>query len=157
MTERQLCGLDEMVVDERRTRTKAGVTCRSARTRLPRRVIWRRLSSLGASYVFPFIDHHCIMSAPLKKPPAGARLHHTYRGTLRTLVAFALLPRPVRLLSGPPDSPFSILPGHRRDSFVPLDEAEQIELRARQRTFDGAWQRTALGTLGYGAVVLKGE
>ncbi|KAL7412160.1 hypothetical protein BDY24DRAFT_110589 [Mrakia frigida] len=45
--------------------------------------------------------------------------------------------------------------GHRRNSFTPLDNAEMIELRARQRTFEGAWQRTALVNLGYGAIVLK--
>lgn len=30
-----------------------------------------------------------------------------------------------------------------------------VELRARQRTFDGAYTRTAVGTLGYTIVVLK--
>lgn len=30
-----------------------------------------------------------------------------------------------------------------------------VELRARQRTFDGAYTRTAIGTLGYTIVVLK--
>ncbi|CAE6483412.1 unnamed protein product [Rhizoctonia solani] len=45
--------------------------------------------------------------------------------------------------------------GHRRDSFYPLDVSEMVELRARGRTFYGAYARTALGNLGYSAVVLK--
>ncbi|CAE6417891.1 unnamed protein product [Rhizoctonia solani] len=45
--------------------------------------------------------------------------------------------------------------GHRRDSFRPLDVSEMVELRARGRTFYGAYARTALGNLGYSAVVLK--
>lgn len=36
-----------------------------------------------------------------------------------------------------------------------LDKAELVELRARQRTYEGAYQRTALLMLGQGAVVLK--
>ncbi|CAE6500962.1 unnamed protein product [Rhizoctonia solani] len=45
--------------------------------------------------------------------------------------------------------------GHRRESFCPLDVSEMVELRARGRTFYGAYARTALGNLGYSAVVLK--
>ncbi|CUA77965.1 hypothetical protein RSOLAG22IIIB_12945 [Rhizoctonia solani] len=45
--------------------------------------------------------------------------------------------------------------GHRRGSFSPLDVSEMVELRARGRTFYGAYARTALGNLGYSAVVLK--
>lgn len=71
--------------------------------------------------------------------------------------------------------------GHRRQSFVPIDVAELgrwpsflwiyrwpdyfifsarmcdvlVELRARQRTFEGAYTRTAIGTLGYTVLVLK--
>lgn len=45
--------------------------------------------------------------------------------------------------------------GHRRSSFVVLDRAELVELRARQRTYEGAYQRTALLLLGQGAVILK--
>ncbi|KAF8678669.1 hypothetical protein RHS04_05012 [Rhizoctonia solani] len=41
------------------------------------------------------------------------------------------------------------------DSFHPLDVSEMVELRARGRTFYGAYARTALGNLGYSAVVLK--
>ncbi len=44
--------------------------------------------------------------------------------------------------------------GHRRDSFVPLDQAETVELRARFRTFHGAYTRTALLNLGFAAVIL---
>ncbi|TDL14686.1 hypothetical protein BD410DRAFT_796287 [Rickenella mellea] len=45
--------------------------------------------------------------------------------------------------------------GHRADSFVPIDVNELVELRARQRTFEGAYARTALGNLGYSLAVLK--
>ncbi|KAF8511858.1 hypothetical protein JB92DRAFT_2931722 [Gautieria morchelliformis] len=45
--------------------------------------------------------------------------------------------------------------GHRAASFSAIDEAELIELRARQRTIDGAVYRTALGNLSYAVVVLK--
>ncbi|TFK48263.1 hypothetical protein OE88DRAFT_1737954 [Heliocybe sulcata] len=46
-------------------------------------------------------------------------------------------------------------PGHRADSFQASDVNELIELRARHRTFDGAYRRTALGNLGYALAVLK--
>ncbi|GAA5844744.1 hypothetical protein JCM3766R1_005263 [Sporobolomyces carnicolor] len=45
--------------------------------------------------------------------------------------------------------------GHRRDSFIERDVDELIELRARQRTFGGAYERSALGNLGYALLVLK--
>lgn len=45
--------------------------------------------------------------------------------------------------------------GHRADSFVPLDITELVEIRARQRTFGGAYARTALGNLGYSILFLK--
>ena len=45
--------------------------------------------------------------------------------------------------------------GHRAQSFVPIDLNELVELRARQRTFEGAYARTALGNLGYALTVLK--
>ncbi|KAF8322782.1 uncharacterized protein EI90DRAFT_3020045 [Cantharellus anzutake] len=45
--------------------------------------------------------------------------------------------------------------GHRRESYYPIDNAELVELRARQRTFDGAYARTSLGTLGSTIVFLK--
>jgi hypothetical protein len=45
--------------------------------------------------------------------------------------------------------------GRRRDSYAPLDRAELVELRARMRTFDQAYLRTALMNLGYSVVVLK--
>lgn len=38
--------------------------------------------------------------------------------------------------------------GHRRDSFKAIDQAEVVELRARYRTFHGAYSRTALMVLG---------
>jgi hypothetical protein len=53
----------------------------------------------------------------------------------------------------------SVLPmsyrGHRATSFYAIDDAELVEIRARQRTFDGAAYRTAMGTLSYAVVVLK--
>jgi len=45
--------------------------------------------------------------------------------------------------------------GHRADSFVPLDINELVEIRARQRTFFGAYARTALGNLGYSLLFIK--
>ncbi|GAA5827565.1 hypothetical protein JCM5353_001618 [Sporobolomyces roseus] len=45
--------------------------------------------------------------------------------------------------------------GHRRASFIEDDVDELIELRARQRTFGGAYERSALGNLGYALLVLK--
>ncbi|KZS95681.1 hypothetical protein SISNIDRAFT_452339 [Sistotremastrum niveocremeum HHB9708] len=45
--------------------------------------------------------------------------------------------------------------GHRANSFRPVDHAELVELRARQRTFEGAYARTAFGTLSYAILVLK--
>ncbi|GAA6024563.1 hypothetical protein JCM8202_002148 [Rhodotorula sphaerocarpa] len=45
--------------------------------------------------------------------------------------------------------------GHRRASWVLEDPDALIELRARARTFDGAYTRTALGNLYYALIVLK--
>jgi len=45
--------------------------------------------------------------------------------------------------------------GHRRHSFVASDINELQELRARQRTFHGAYNRTALGSLGYSLAILR--
>ncbi|TFK29115.1 hypothetical protein FA15DRAFT_664430 [Coprinopsis marcescibilis] len=45
--------------------------------------------------------------------------------------------------------------GHRRNSFEAQDVNELIELRARQRTFHGAYSRTALGSLGYALTILR--
>ncbi|OCH92542.1 hypothetical protein OBBRIDRAFT_833329 [Obba rivulosa] len=45
--------------------------------------------------------------------------------------------------------------GHRADSFIPQDVNELVELRARQRTFDGAYGRSALGNLGYALTILR--
>ncbi|KAF9458706.1 hypothetical protein BDZ94DRAFT_1200719 [Collybia nuda] len=45
--------------------------------------------------------------------------------------------------------------GHRRDSFEPVDINELVELRARQRTFHGAYSRTALGNLGSSLTILR--
>jgi hypothetical protein len=45
--------------------------------------------------------------------------------------------------------------GRRRDSYTPLDRAELVELRARMRTFDQAYVRTALMNLGYSVVIIK--
>jgi len=38
---------------------------------------------------------------------------------------------------------------------VASDVSELQEIRARQRTFHGAYNRTALGTLGYAVVILR--
>lgn len=45
--------------------------------------------------------------------------------------------------------------GHRRRSFRQDDVDELVELRARQRTFDGAYVRAALGNLGYALIILQ--
>ena len=45
--------------------------------------------------------------------------------------------------------------GRRRDSYAPIDRAEMQELRARMRTYDQAYIRTALMNLGYSVVILK--
>ncbi|GAA6006052.1 uncharacterized protein JCM10292_006529 [Rhodotorula paludigena] len=51
--------------------------------------------------------------------------------------------------------PRRLYQGHRRNSWVVEDVDEMVELRARSRTFDGAYTRTALGNLGYALLVLK--
>ncbi|GAA6018328.1 hypothetical protein JCM10207_000807 [Rhodosporidiobolus poonsookiae] len=60
-------------------------------------------------------------------------------------------------LAVPPSRPHRLYAGHRRRSWVvEEDDIDAIvELRARQRTFDGAYTRTALGNLGYALLVLK--
>ncbi|KAI0339150.1 hypothetical protein BDW22DRAFT_1362109 [Trametopsis cervina] len=45
--------------------------------------------------------------------------------------------------------------GQRGYSFYPADVNELVEVRARQRTFDGAYGRSALGNLGYALTVLR--
>ena len=45
--------------------------------------------------------------------------------------------------------------GHRHYSFVASDVNELQEIRARQRTFHGAYNRTALGALGYALAILR--
>lgn len=48
----------------------------------------------------------------------------------------------------------SLYRGHRRSSFRALDDSEVIELRARYRTFFGAYYRTSLMCLAYAASIL---
>ncbi|KAI0085493.1 hypothetical protein BDY19DRAFT_1020779 [Irpex rosettiformis] len=45
--------------------------------------------------------------------------------------------------------------GQRKYAFYPSDVNELVELRARQRTFDGAYGRSALSNLGYALTVLR--
>ena len=45
--------------------------------------------------------------------------------------------------------------GHRSYSFTASDVNELVELRARQRTFHGAYSRTALSNLGYSLTILR--
>ncbi|KAF8174879.1 hypothetical protein BJ912DRAFT_989418 [Pholiota molesta] len=45
--------------------------------------------------------------------------------------------------------------GHRRRSFQAADVNELVEIRARQRTFHGAYSRTALSSLGYALTILR--
>ncbi|KZT03260.1 uncharacterized protein LAESUDRAFT_762046 [Laetiporus sulphureus 93-53] len=45
--------------------------------------------------------------------------------------------------------------GHRKGSFFPEDVNEIIELRARQRTYEGAYLRSGLTNLGYALTILR--
>ncbi|GLB44535.1 hypothetical protein LshimejAT787_1701620 [Lyophyllum shimeji] len=45
--------------------------------------------------------------------------------------------------------------GHRAASFQAVDINELVELRARQRTFHGAYSRTAIGNLGSAMTILR--
>ncbi|KAJ6463522.1 hypothetical protein C8R45DRAFT_1107858 [Mycena sanguinolenta] len=45
--------------------------------------------------------------------------------------------------------------GHRASSFQAADLTELVELRARQRTFHGAYSRTALSNLGFSLTILR--
>lgn len=45
--------------------------------------------------------------------------------------------------------------GHRRQSYICVDGEQLVELRAHQRTYKGAYMRTALGVLGYSLTVLR--
>ncbi|RPD60682.1 hypothetical protein L226DRAFT_505208 [Lentinus tigrinus ALCF2SS1-7] len=45
--------------------------------------------------------------------------------------------------------------GHRSKHFYPEDVNELVELRARSRTFDGAYSRTAMSNLGYALTILR--
>ncbi|KAI0003839.1 hypothetical protein BJV74DRAFT_811984 [Russula compacta] len=45
--------------------------------------------------------------------------------------------------------------GHLRHSYICTDPNELVELRAYQRTYHGAYMRTALGILSYSLTVLK--
>ncbi|KAG6377711.1 hypothetical protein JVT61DRAFT_14482 [Boletus reticuloceps] len=45
--------------------------------------------------------------------------------------------------------------GHRANSFLAIDLNELTELRARSRTFNGAYRRSALANLGYAITVLR--
>ncbi|KAF8064292.1 hypothetical protein FPV67DRAFT_1420172 [Lyophyllum atratum] len=45
--------------------------------------------------------------------------------------------------------------GHRAESFQAVDINELVELRARQRTFHGAYSRTAIGNLGSALTILR--
>ncbi|GAA5978592.1 hypothetical protein JCM11641_002781 [Rhodosporidiobolus odoratus] len=62
----------------------------------------------------------------------------------------------LRLSNSPPKRKQRRYRGHRRSSWVVAEDVDEVvELRARQRTFDGAYTRTALGNLGYALLVLK--
>ena len=45
--------------------------------------------------------------------------------------------------------------GHRRHSYMPIDRAELVEFRARQRTFANAYMRTSLSNLTNSVVIFK--
>jgi hypothetical protein len=51
--------------------------------------------------------------------------------------------------------PHNLYSGHRKQSFICADVDELVELRASQRTYNGAYMRTALGILGYSLTILR--
>jgi len=51
--------------------------------------------------------------------------------------------------------PQNVSRGHRQQSYIASDINELVEIRARQRTFHGAYSRTALGSLGYALTILR--
>ncbi|PVF94719.1 hypothetical protein CPB86DRAFT_631684 [Serendipita vermifera] len=60
-----------------------------------------------------------------------------------------------RLLSPTPSENRHTYRGHRKISFVASDTAELVELRARQRTFDGGYMRATTLTLCNGILCIK--
>jgi hypothetical protein len=59
------------------------------------------------------------------------------------------------LLSPAPGQHRHTYRGHRKASFVASDTAEIVELRARQRTFDGGYTRSSLLTVCNGLLCIK--
>jgi hypothetical protein len=57
--------------------------------------------------------------------------------------------------TAPPHAPSPTFRGHRRNSYIPLDRAELVEFRARQRTFNNAYLRTSLANLTSSVVLFK--
>ncbi|KAL1720282.1 hypothetical protein EV715DRAFT_272137 [Schizophyllum commune] len=58
-------------------------------------------------------------------------------------------------MASPKETPHHTYRGHRSYSFTASDVNELVELRARQRTFHGAYSRTALSNLGYSLTILR--
>ncbi|TRM66146.1 hypothetical protein BD626DRAFT_453393 [Schizophyllum amplum] len=59
------------------------------------------------------------------------------------------------IVKGSSPHPHHTYRGHRSYSFTASDVNELVELRARQRTFHGAYSRSALGSLGYSLTILR--
>ncbi|CCM04114.1 uncharacterized protein FIBRA_06274 [Fibroporia radiculosa] len=59
------------------------------------------------------------------------------------------------LISTDSEKPRRLYRGHRSSSFYIEDDKEILEIRARQRTFDGAFARGAMSDLGYGLMILR--
>ena len=103
-----------------------------------------------------------------KEEQAGGRKQSDEPSSARTFAAFLL---PIRKTArGKPISmnlfaraqsktlkQSPLFHNHRRASFRATDRDidELVEIRARQRTFDGAYIRTALGNLAYAAFILR--
>lgn len=80
----------------------------------------------------------------LPTPDPAASLRRTFKSSPEPLSDLLSTSNPVN-----PEPSESSLQGHQ------LSHNELIDLRAAQRTFDGAYARTALGQLAYAVVVLK--
>lgn len=83
---------------------------------------------------------------------------HTFKSfTLISLYIYAQIQvsAPPRPMSYSSPSERNSQRGHRRQSFTASDINELVEIRARQRTFHGAYSRTALGSLGYALTILR--
>lgn len=87
------------------------------------------------------------MSVRSDEKGSTPRPHHTYR-----YVLYSILWLPC---DGWKSMLMRLRRGHRSYSFTASDVNELVELRARQRTFHGAYSRSALSALGYSLTILR--